>query len=1072
MKRSRKSGIPYWAYWGQKGQQPVRCPAPLRKVHFEPLEQRVLLSGDLNYAADAGAALNLMLRLDEPTQNLQLVDNATSIVLIEQALAGTDRVVVTGAEGNDALTVDYATPFDTPVLFDGGSGSDTLIGPDADSTWNVTGPDSGTVGGVNFSGIENLTGAADNQDTFVFDAGSSLSGRVEGGAGGFDTVVLSGGTYLSMVFNATGPDSGTILRDADVLAYAGMEPVTVIQPTAVADLTFNLDNEEYLNVPHSVRLADSSDPGRIIVESLDAIPMFETHIFAKPTNSLTINLGESTALFADSLRIDALSLNADLIVDGQGGRDEVTVAGNVTLNGHDLTIAAESIRVNGGVTVDATGTATDGSISLIASDADNGQVDSLADLVLDLIFDEAVMGDATATVDLTGATLKGDDITVSATSSVSLATGEFSLGDLAVSVAYAASDASVILEDTSIDAAGYVDIDAVSAVTATAVVAADSGTTDEQTAAAIAVAVADSSATARISGSSRITAAGTVSLSAENTAATTATADGTNTDAGATLALSIILGNTKAYIDGTASIDDSGATPNEADSIRVSATTTTTADTTSISTPGGTQKNASGGNEAEDKLKDYGAKTADGDIGYAAGVAITYLRSDTEAYISSSGPIVSDGEITIASTATPKGATSASGENTSSDATGVGVAVAIGIADVDTLAFIGGNADLTASAVNANAIVNPGSAFETSAVSGAGAGNTGVAGALALGTILVDTEAVVSGTASVDLHGADLGLTATETLAVLTEATASQAGGSTGVGASVALTVGINGTRSEIEDGAALANAGSVLLSATTTPTVTTKAEAGASGDGTSVGGAFAISYTDTETKSRVGTGTGPTRRPLTGTLTVKAYEENGTTTTTADGTAAGADVGVGAAVALNVGTDSAVASTERAVSASGTGGSVVEAKAVSRSETTAKASAKGENKEAAGGSQDQTDKQRAFGGTQAAEKGADAKAGKDANQSTSDGPVGVAAAIAVNVTDVTAEASVRGNLATGGLLSVHSSANGDASVKADGSATVSAIKTMTSIRPPRTYWTRITTPLPSARAAGRPATR
>src|SRR5512145_2246331 len=229
MKRSRKSGIPYWAYWGRKGNQPVRRADAPRKVHFEPLEQRVLLSGDLNYAAAPGAALDVMLRLNEG--KLEVLDNATRAVLANQALAETDRVVSTGSELGDAVAADYATPFDTPVFFDGGdqsgsagdllrilseagktvkigagdggsiavsnveeifggTGADTLVGPDAAATWTVTGAGSGTAAGVSFSSIENLSGGA-GADSFVF-AGGSVS-SVSGGAGS-DTLDLSAGT--------------------------------------------------------------------------------------------------------------------------------------------------------------------------------------------------------------------------------------------------------------------------------------------------------------------------------------------------------------------------------------------------------------------------------------------------------------------------------------------------------------------------------------------------------------------------------------------------------------------------------------------------------------------------------------------------------------------------------------------------------------------------------------------------------------------------------------------------------------------------------------------------------------
>jgi hypothetical protein len=52
------------------------------------------------------------------------------------------------------------------MLFDGRAGVDHIRGPPVDLVWTVTGPGSGTVGGVAFSGIEGLEGAAANEDTF------------------------------------------------------------------------------------------------------------------------------------------------------------------------------------------------------------------------------------------------------------------------------------------------------------------------------------------------------------------------------------------------------------------------------------------------------------------------------------------------------------------------------------------------------------------------------------------------------------------------------------------------------------------------------------------------------------------------------------------------------------------------------------------------------------------------------------------------------------------------------------------------------------------------------------------
>ena len=55
-----------------------------------------------------------------------------------------------------------------PILFEGGGGDDTLVGQAVNSLWELVGPDMGRVGGIDFTGVENLTGGADNEDTFTF----------------------------------------------------------------------------------------------------------------------------------------------------------------------------------------------------------------------------------------------------------------------------------------------------------------------------------------------------------------------------------------------------------------------------------------------------------------------------------------------------------------------------------------------------------------------------------------------------------------------------------------------------------------------------------------------------------------------------------------------------------------------------------------------------------------------------------------------------------------------------------------------------------------------------------------
>jgi hypothetical protein len=86
-----------------------------------------------------------------------------------------------------SLTANTATgvggTFANLQSFVGGSAGNTLNGPAADTTWNLTGSNAGTLtGGFSFSAFGTLTGGAGN-NTFVFGAGATLSGTLTGGGG-------------------------------------------------------------------------------------------------------------------------------------------------------------------------------------------------------------------------------------------------------------------------------------------------------------------------------------------------------------------------------------------------------------------------------------------------------------------------------------------------------------------------------------------------------------------------------------------------------------------------------------------------------------------------------------------------------------------------------------------------------------------------------------------------------------------------------------------------------------------------------------------------------------------------
>jgi Ca2+-binding RTX toxin-like protein len=82
--------------------------------------------------------------------------------------------------GNDTVTVQGTGG---PLLVRGGTGTNTLIGPNAVNTWKILGANYGSVAGITFTGFGNLTGGS-GLDVFLFNPGASLTGTIDGGGGG------------------------------------------------------------------------------------------------------------------------------------------------------------------------------------------------------------------------------------------------------------------------------------------------------------------------------------------------------------------------------------------------------------------------------------------------------------------------------------------------------------------------------------------------------------------------------------------------------------------------------------------------------------------------------------------------------------------------------------------------------------------------------------------------------------------------------------------------------------------------------------------------------------------------
>ncbi len=279
-----------------------QTPPYRRTILFEALEPRLLLSADGASPAVADLLAAALVDADRQpaSQRVQSTDAAPAPVLITISPDTTADVDLTAgtwiielANGTRALQASGET----------------------DNVWRITGADEGTLNGQVFSGVGTLLGGADNQDTFILEPGGSLSGYVDGGPGGFDSLEIHGGDGTSAQFNASAPDSGSVVLGDQVIRYFGLEPINdnSVQAQKTVNGTAGVD---HITI-------DDTGGDRLIVSSSPAT--FESVTLTRPSHLLTVNAGASD----DVIDFDALFFSPALVIDGGAGNDTIDVSGRI-----------------------------------------------------------------------------------------------------------------------------------------------------------------------------------------------------------------------------------------------------------------------------------------------------------------------------------------------------------------------------------------------------------------------------------------------------------------------------------------------------------------------------------------------------------------------------------------------------------------------------------------------------------------------------------------------------------------------------------------------------------------------
>jgi hypothetical protein len=481
------------------------------------------------------------------------------------------------------------------------------------------------------------------------------------------------------------------------------------------------------------------------------------------------------------------------------------------------------------------------------------------------------------------------------------------------------------------------------------------------------------------------------------------------------------------------------------------------------------------------------AETSEGGVNVAGALALNIVSSTIEAYIPTGITITAGGPLSLQANHNTDSAAIADGsavdpaETETGAKIGVGVAVAINVATTKALAYIATGAMVSAGglsivvgmtelpATEAGGETDKVNTHTVTATSGAGASNVGVAGGVAINVLKTEALAYVNGPVTITAGDTgDVIITAKSASqgTVSAGAAISNSGDAAkvGFGASVAVNIISTNVKAYVADGITLSGAiNNVALQAELESKTETKAESGASSSSaTSINGAVALAVVNNTAEASFGTSV--VTLTATGDVSLIAANSN-SVITTASGVAAGSKVGIGIALALNVINDKTIATTNRNINASGAvtfaahgttngsaaseagtnGGEEEETPAEGEEETTDDGGADGDT--STSGVDEKANSQLGFLNKTSEKQGIekDATAGDEGNipektpqnAETSEGGINVAAAVSLNIVNVTNKAYIPTGITitAGGKLKLEASGNTDAAAKSDGSA-------------------------------------
>ncbi len=424
---------------------------------------------DLYVLGDANTDV-VTLRID-PTDNTKydVLSGGTNVGDSPFDRSSFDDVIVLGGSGNFTLKIDTTNGSPVPsegISYTGGSGQNTLVGPNRNNTWSITGLDSGVLDDpITFTKVQNLSGG-NVGDLFNFSGAGALDGVISGGTG--PTIVTDNDGALNLTNNVTTAGGSLDIMGASVTLGPNVTIATTQRNSSNGITNGNSGNIAFyapaypvsLDPTNGFMLGNAGDSNAVTpdkVPTKDLVPNAPTsgiipainfgtndHILADVSTgsafsagSVTLQVQNNTRAFGPAATVNPLSLSNNTASIGITTGDQILGAAI------SITTDVEDIDLTDNLPSTDAGMVTDSILGLLK------QIPSLAVSQLTGISGQVVQRKATSTITVDGATIEGSDtVTIGSTAGTNASFQVVSLnglaanGKYAIAIGYGESDAT------------------------------------------------------------------------------------------------------------------------------------------------------------------------------------------------------------------------------------------------------------------------------------------------------------------------------------------------------------------------------------------------------------------------------------------------------------------------------------------------------------------------------------------------------------------------------------------------------------------------------------------------------